>query len=124
MLYSYGFTLLEVMISFMLVSIAVLGMDVMAVQSLHQNLKTYQLSIAVNEMQNIRERLQALQDNAGLQEQLISWNQDFKSVLPKSESSINGSFPNYEVSLWWGDKGRDACQKLSENCLTMRIHVV
>jgi prepilin-type N-terminal cleavage/methylation domain-containing protein len=52
----YGFTLLEVMISMMLLALAMLAMDVMAVQSLHENQKIYFANVALNEMQNNAER--------------------------------------------------------------------
>jgi prepilin-type N-terminal cleavage/methylation domain-containing protein len=52
----YGFTLLEVMISMMLLALAMLAMDVMAVQSLHENQKIYFANVALNEMQNAAER--------------------------------------------------------------------
>jgi Tfp pilus assembly protein PilV len=49
---------LEVMISMFLLALAMLAMDVMVVESLHENQKIYLANVELNEMQNKKQRLQ------------------------------------------------------------------
>ncbi|MES2218478.1 MAG: prepilin-type N-terminal cleavage/methylation domain-containing protein [Pseudomonadota bacterium] len=116
-----GYTLLEVMISMFLLSIAMLGMDVMAVQSLHENRKIYYLSVAINEIEAMSERLQALGNADGLTEQITRWKQEINNLLPQSQGQVTGSFPDYEITLFWN---QSTCQKITNGCLKTSVHVV
>jgi prepilin-type N-terminal cleavage/methylation domain-containing protein len=106
----YGFTLLEVMISMLLLAMAMLAMDVMAVQSLHESQKNYLFSVALNEMASMSERLQVWQNPADLS---ARWNNELKNLLPLAQGQVNGVFPDYTITLCWS----------KSECLANTVHV-
>ncbi|EKD74275.1 MAG: hypothetical protein ACD_45C00012G0010 [uncultured bacterium] len=123
---AYGFTLIEILVSLLLMSVILFGFDAIEIYSLKQAKTAYFLGIAVNQMANMSERLIALQTHTELAEQVNRWNQENQSVLPNGFGVVMGHFPNYILSLYWGGK-LQSCVKnqLGEpGCLREKIYVV
>ena len=116
-----GFSLIEVLISLLLISLILLGLDAMQYASLRQIKETYFLHVASNQLQNLKERLFVSQQSP----QIFLWNEENKKVLPAGFGTLSGEFPNYILTIYWGKKTHQ-CKKnqLGESgCLIEKIHV-
>ncbi len=105
-----GFSLIEVLISLLLLSIVLFGLDAEQFYSLKEVKNAYFFSIAANQMNNAVERLSVLREQAGLESQILSWNAENQTALPQGWGTITGHFPEYVVTLSWGD-ATHACVK-------------
>ncbi|MEO8402081.1 MAG: prepilin-type N-terminal cleavage/methylation domain-containing protein [Gammaproteobacteria bacterium] len=106
---SKGFSLIEVLVSLLLISFILLGLDAMQIYSLKQARISYYFSIASHQINNMTERLITLQRHADLAEQIALWNRENSAVLPNSQGTISGTFPHYIITLNWGD-GSHHCE--------------
>jgi|SRR6185312_2312438 len=98
-----GFSLIEVLISLLLLSIVLFGLDAEQIYSIKTVQNAYFFSIGANQMNNAVERLIALRAHAGLDEQIMDWNKENAALLPDGFGAIIGSFPEYIVTLSWGN---------------------
>ncbi|EKD55495.1 MAG: hypothetical protein ACD_60C00004G0005 [uncultured bacterium] len=98
-----GFTLLEVLISLLLISFVLLGLDAIEVYSFRQLKIAYFFSLAFNQMNNMTERLSALHTYNGLDEQIEMWNRENQSLLPNGLGNVQGHFPHYIARIYWGN---------------------
>ena len=96
-----GYTLIEVLVSLLLLSVMLLGMDVMQIFALRQSRAAYYLSVAHTQMQSISERLRmtATLDPAMT---ISAWNTENALVLPQGVGYVRGSYPVYHAQLCWG----------------------
>lgn len=106
-----GFSLLEVLISLLLLSLILLSFEATEIFSLQELEAVSYFNTAVNQLNAMRERLHALNENAGLEEQIAIWNQQNQETLPQGVGEVKGTFPTYTVTLYWG-KTRHTCQKI------------
>jgi type IV pilus assembly protein PilV len=100
----FGFTLIEVLISLFILSFILLGFGGMFLQSERNTYANYLYSIASQQIITMIERLHALGDADGLDNQTAIWNAQNKVLLPKGEGVIEGSYPSYTVTIYWGKK--------------------
>jgi prepilin-type N-terminal cleavage/methylation domain-containing protein len=112
-----GFSLLEVLISILVFSIALLGLNAMDVLFLSEQRKVYHLSLAIQQIQNIEERLLALRDQAGLDEQVQGWNLQNQMLLPSSKGEVLVQYPHYYISLKWGNSNCKDNDEVTSGCI-------
>jgi hypothetical protein len=98
-----GFSLLEVLVSLLLLAFIILGFDAMQVYSLRSVRNSYYLNIATGQLNNMAERLHALGENSGLEQQIQIWNKENQQLLPKGKGLVVGHYPFYEIILYWGE---------------------
>jgi prepilin-type N-terminal cleavage/methylation domain-containing protein len=123
MLPSQGFTLIEILISLLLISCMLLGLDAMQVASLRAAKSAYYTSIAAQQFQVMQHQLQVItsQDYQSLYQQ---WNSQNQAVLPNGHGSIKGSYPSFELTLSWGKANTESCEDKSQGmteCLSQTI---
>lgn len=121
-----GYTLLEVVISLFLLSIAFLGLNVMHLRALH-DIKTADYFVTANrQLINLKERLSTIQSDRELPEILNHWNQENRLSFPQGFGTVSGQFPDYDVTLFWGNKHILCTQNHIElsGCLREHLHVV
>lgn len=97
-----GFTLIEVLISLFILSLILLGFNGMLLLATQQTHAAYHFSIASQQMITMIERLHALGNAEGLEDQIITWNAQNRQLLPHGIGTITGSYPSYTVTLHWG----------------------
>lgn len=102
---SLGFSLVEISVSFLLLSVALLGLDAMQLTSLKDAKSAYFYSVATQQMTNMIERLYKIKINS-VDEQLHIWNQQNNELLPNGKGQLEGHYPSYTVSLCWENKSR------------------
>lgn len=121
---SNGYTLIEVLISLMLLSLALLALDASQITSLNHNRAAYFSAVAENQLQNMSEQLKASLPNPSLPEVLANWNSQNATVLPKGIGSITGNFPSYTLTIAWGNENPDHCKKSNSGqsgCITEEV---
>jgi type IV pilus assembly protein PilV len=114
-----GFTLIEVLISLFILSFILLGFGAMFLQTERNTYANYLYSIASQQIITMIERLHALGDADGLDNQIAIWNTQNKLLLPKSEGMVEGSYPSYTVTIYWGKKSFN-CEV---NCIRKAVTV-
>lgn len=93
-----GSSLIEVLISLLLLSFIMLFFDAAEVFSFKKNRDAFYFSVAVNQVYSMKERLLALKSYAGLTEQLQIWNLQNKELLPQA----TGTVTQKKIILNWG----------------------
>lgn len=94
-----GFSLIEVLISLLLLSLILLGFDAAEIYSLRKTCEAYHISVAVNQLSAMSERLRALGNNAGLEQQIFLWNEENQQLLPNGRGIVSLSS---EIKITWG----------------------
>ena len=98
-----GFCLMEVLVSLLLFSFILLGFDAMEVYSLRSLRNSYYLNVATGQLNNMAERLRALADNSGIEQQIQIWNRENQKILPTGHGTVSGYYPFYKIILYWGE---------------------
>ncbi|MHB1948439.1 MAG: type IV pilus modification PilV family protein [Gammaproteobacteria bacterium] len=118
----FGFTLIEVLISLLILSFILLGFDAMQLTSMRENRNAYYFSMAQNQLNSMIERLHAQPLSL---DQIAIWNQQNQQVLPNGTGYVQGHFPCYKITIFWGEKNhQDQCNQFQSgkiNCLTTQI---
>lgn len=114
-----GFSLLEVLISISLISILLLGMDALEIHALKTTRAAYYFDIAALQLIQFSERVEST-DGRDLMRQLENWNEQNKKILPNGHGEIEGSFPNYKITIFWGDENNCDKNKIgTSGCVTI-----
>lgn len=120
-----GFSLIEVLTSLLLLALILLGVDAMQMFSLRENRNAYYFSVAENQLNSMVEQLGELKSPQDLSQLITIWNQENHSVLPLGKGYVMGNFPNYKLTIFWGDKTtKHLCSKIDFGklkCLTTQI---
>jgi prepilin-type N-terminal cleavage/methylation domain-containing protein len=98
-----GFSLIEVLVSLLLLSIILLNFDAIEIYALHSLQDTYYFNVAAGQLNNMAERLRALGKYQGVDQQIEIWNNQNQQLLPKSKGIIEGKYPVYHLTLYWGE---------------------
>lgn len=125
MLRMLGFTLLEVVISLLIIAIMLLGFDAMQLHALRERKAAYYAQVATQQLNNMIARMQ-LNKNADFSQQLEIWNQQNKKILPKGEGSVNGVYPHYVIKIFWGNGNHNDCENNTvglSGCLHTNINI-
>lgn len=93
-------TLLEVSVSLLLLSFILLGFDAAELYSFRKAQEGYFLNVAVNQLQEMTERLTALQNSNGLEQQMVLWNAHNQEVLPQAKGTLTASS---QLKITWGN---------------------
>lgn len=115
---SRGFSLIEILISLLILALILLGMNAMEMVTLNTIEQAFHFSTASQQIMNMTERLRALGSQGGLSQQITIWNKQNQRVLPLGRGEVSGVFPHYTVILRWGvgTQCNDNLQ-LNTNCL-------
>ncbi len=120
-----GFSLIEVLMSLLLISLILFGLDAAQLYSIQEAKTTYLFNTAMNQINNAEERLAALKTYEGLDEEITFWNSENQTALPSGFGNISGGFPNYQITIYWGDTSHDCTnQKIgASGCLRKIIQL-
>ena len=120
-----GFTLLEVLVSLLLLAMMLLGLDAMQLTTLKEARTAYYFAVATQQLTNFTEQL-LLAPQGDVPSLLLEWNQQNQHVLPRGRGSLRGHFPDYQLAIFWGATLSGECNTplLGKNgCLTEKIHL-
>lgn len=114
-----GTTFIEILISMLILSILLLGLDGMQIYSLRETKSSYYFAIAMQQVMNMQERLLTFQSEKW-QEQIAYWNEENKQVLPQGRGVLlsNG------IAIFWGNTTNKECQQNkigTSGCLHIQI---
>lgn len=104
-----GFTLLEVLISLFLLSLALIGINSVQLSAMHQARNAYNTQQALTFAQNMSTYLRSHHGQGG--DYQIRWHAEVQSRLPQGRAFINGSYPHYRISVLWGERPPHVCEK-------------
>jgi prepilin-type N-terminal cleavage/methylation domain-containing protein len=107
---SQGFTLLELLISLTILSIALLGLDAAQLTSLHKLKSAYYFSVAAQQLDRMHAILSVIPDN-DLTTALTTWNNQNQSVLPQGRGVLENRYPTPVISIFWGNTSANECVK-------------
>src|SRR5689334_9841498 len=105
-----GFTLIEVLISLFLLAFTLLGFAALEIKALRDSSNALYFSIASNQILNIYEHLKAT-ESQHLTEIIAAWDKQNQIVLPQASGKLTGQYPNYVVSIFWGEN-QPSCKKI------------
>jgi Tfp pilus assembly protein PilV len=97
-----GFTFIEILISFMLVSLLLVSIDATQLTSLREAESAYNFSVAANQIQNFKSQL------SNNPEILAAWNLQNSQVLPNGQ----GTYFNNKITVYWGEHKTLTCDKI------------
>jgi len=106
-----GLTLFEVLLSLLLLSTVLLGLEATELAALRLHYKAYFSSLAEQQLHSLQERLRLLGSGPGLDAHLAAWTLENQRLLPHSASRVAGLFPHYTLTLCWREPSeeKDAC---------------
>jgi prepilin-type N-terminal cleavage/methylation domain-containing protein len=119
-----GFSLIEILISLFILSLLLLGFDAMELTSMRDSKTSYFFNVASIQMLAMTERLYALDQSQGLEEQVAIWNKQNHALLPHARGIVSGQYPFYQISLAWG--GNASCEISHQRqlqCLVEQVHL-
>lgn len=96
-----GTTLIEILISMLLISILLLGVDAMQVISLKQAKVNYYFAAAEQQINNLIEEL-SINHNPDL----VTWNKQNQIVLPQGR----GVMTKNAIAIFWGSFNEEKCE--------------
>lgn len=120
-----GFTFLEIMISLLILSFMLLGLDALQIETMKAEEASFDLSVATRQIQNMVERLQVIGED-DVSEQMLAWNKENQLVLPQGVGRVKGLYPNYKIAIFWGAKVGDEClvnHMGTSGCLHYDLHL-
>jgi Tfp pilus assembly protein PilV len=102
-----GLSLIEILVSFTLLSLMFLYLDAAQVQSLKQMKMHYYFNMAIQQLLNANDILQVDKSvDSGLLQQ---WQRQLRNVLPEGYGSFTPNGETTTVNIMWGNK-KSACQ--------------
>jgi len=104
-----GFTLLEVLVSLLLLGLMLLFFDTAQYAAWHANQSAYELTQATQQVRSMSERLKMLGGYPDFKEQLSIWNQENQLILPNGKGYVSGQYPRYSIQLCWDSQGNQRC---------------
>lgn len=119
------FNLLEILISFFLLSILLLGVDAINLLGIKQSKKIYYVSVAYNQLNGLIERLQIAK---GYQfNQIIDrWNQQNEIALPHGWGTVTKKNLSFNITIFWGSVSHQTCPTLilgESGCIFLQITI-
>lgn len=98
-----GFTFLEIITALCLLSLGLLGFVRLDVLNLHIHYLAYQESVAASQIVSMIQRLKA--NYLKRSEELVSWNEQNKMVLPRGKGGLICSEYTCRIHLKWRYQG-------------------
>lgn len=99
----YGFILLEVLVSVALVSLGSLSLITFSYLTLENTQHNTYLIFAQQQLSNLAQRLAMIGNSTAINAQINAWNQENNLVLPHGNGKVQGSYPNYRLTLCWSE---------------------
>lgn len=120
-----GSSLIEVLISLLLISLILFALDGEQIYSLKEIKIAYFASLATNQINNAIERLTAIKMNDGFVEQYMQWNLENQQLLPSGSGTITGVFPNYLITVYWGNVSHHCSKQIigTSGCIRKKIQL-
>ncbi|MBV8802546.1 MAG: hypothetical protein JO131_06220 [Gammaproteobacteria bacterium] len=117
-----GFSLIEVLISLLLLSFILLGFDATEIYSIRSSRAAYYLDIANTQINNMSERLGMLENYSDISSQMTIWNNENQIVLPQGRGQVIGHFPDYTIIIYWGNIQSCASNQIgSSGCISQHL---
>ncbi|OGT37500.1 MAG: hypothetical protein A3F11_02465 [Gammaproteobacteria bacterium RIFCSPHIGHO2_12_FULL_37_14] len=107
---SSGFSLIEILISFFILSLVLLGLDAVTITALREAKTAYFFSVATQQLNNLVERLTLIK-NDKVTDVLANWNVENQQALPHGRGTIITHYPIYQLNIFWGDNKSMICNK-------------
>lgn len=103
-----GFSLIEVLISLLLISLILLGLDVTDVYVLHQNKDSWSMMVAANQIKSMIERISVCNSEKEVVDQVAQWRQENKKLF--MHGHISQSLSDYTITICWDSlQTKSAC---------------
>lgn len=117
-----GFTLLEVLVSLVILSFVIVGFEAMQLYALHETRKAYYFSEGISQINSMIERLHTGLD---VSTQINQWNDENRRVLPQGRGDVKGQYPAYHITLFWGEMLSDCLETQwgQNGCITMDVNI-
>jgi len=112
-----GFSLIELLISFLLLATLLLGIDALQINSMRAASENYYFVVAQQQMSVIQERLSMLNHDE-INTFISTWNVQNQNALPDGRGIVRRK-PDRGVSIYWGKGDEQNCKtgSRSEGCL-------
>src|SRR4051812_45386948 len=101
---SFGFSLIEVLVAWFLLTITTLSLLAFQNEILHLAHQSYLRHLAMNQLENIFERLRANHSPAMRIRELQAWNSQNSELLPKGSGNFDCSNSFCTVNVHWLNK--------------------
>jgi len=99
-----GFSLIEVLVALLVLSIGLLGIASMQLVALRSTRSAYLNSVATIQVNAMLERLRASRSVVGRQKEFRDWEKENKALLPDAKGEYQCSGSDCRVSLHWHDR--------------------
>lgn len=96
-----GFSFIEMIVSMLLLSLALLGLDAMTLTTLREAKTAYYLSVATQQLLNMSE-LVKMKKSLPSSEEIRLWNEQNQEVLPQGRGRVNVQGSSIHVAVFWG----------------------
>lgn len=97
------------LISLLLLSVALFGIDVLEVSSLRDASHTYYFNVAINQLNDMAARLREPGRNNNYTDQLTLWNAENKLLLPGGTGEVTDN----QIKLCWNKQNAEQPECLS-----------
>lgn len=107
---SQGACLIEILMSFLIASISLLGVDATLIISLQRAKSGFYFSIAVEQLNVMTERMEVLKRFSSVRA-FNEWNKQNEEVLPGGRGTLQNEGSSQVLSIFWGTGEKGRCQK-------------
>jgi Tfp pilus assembly protein PilV len=97
-----GVSLIEIVISLLLISLALFGFDAMQLMAIQKSRTAYNEAIANNQLHILNLQLQVAGRLSDHEKIIAIWSQENAALLPQGISYVSGDFPQYTIKICWG----------------------
>ena len=122
-----GFSLIELLVSLLILSLVLLGFDALEIYAVRQSRETYFFNVAEEQVHSMVERLRAHALADDVLHQFTLWNEENQQLLPMGNGYITGSYPLYQITLFWGEmSSKRICHETRVrelNCMTTTVQL-
>jgi len=122
-----GFSLIESLISLMILSLMLLELDAIQIHAIKMGNASWYFTVAEIQVESLQERLQLLSPDEDLQQQIQLWNSENQEVLPAGVGFIQLNDDNHEIEIFWGKNAFEKnCQEMQfglSGCLKAQANV-
>lgn len=114
-----GSHLLDVLIGLFLLSLALIGLDAMLIQTTQQTTSLYYLHVGMQQMQQLHERMLS----GSHENHLALWNEQNRTLLPDGKGTLQQSDHVSAFTLFWQQRKQISCKEenVSMRCLALDI---
>ncbi len=116
-----NFSILEILISFSLLSIVMLSAGMMNLSSLQTAQSSYDIAAATQQLVNLDDFLQHARDDTNTFIQ--TWKLHTAAMLPQGQGELQGAYPDYRIVVSWGGKASASCRHNTtgkQGCLVLQ----